>query len=61
MTKEEAWKIIEECRGWNAGQKSVSLAFGGERTSFDDLLDAKRGALAEAWRVVRGNNGEHAA
>lgn len=57
MTKEEAWKIIEECRGWNAGQKSISLAFGGGRTSHDDVLDAKRAALAEAWRVVGESDG----
>ena len=52
MTKEEAWKIIEECRGWNVGQKSASLCFSGVRTEEDDALDAKRSALAQAWTVV---------
>lgn len=52
MTKEEAWRIIEECRKWNEGQTSASLAFRGVRTDEDDALDAKRKALAQAWRVV---------
>jgi hypothetical protein len=52
MTKGEAWRIIEECRGWNSGQTSVSLAFTGNRTAEDDALDARRQALREAWRVV---------
>lgn len=53
MTKEEAWRIIEECRGWNAGQRSCSYTFNGERTVEDDMLDAKRTALTEAWKRVK--------
>jgi hypothetical protein len=52
MTKEEAWKIIEACRDWNIGQKSMSLAFGGPRVPEDDILDAKKIALKEAWKIV---------
>lgn len=52
MTKDEAWKIIESCKGWNTGQKSISMCFHGIRAPEDDVLDAKRDALAEAWRVV---------
>jgi len=59
MTKEEAWEIIKECRGWNAGQHSIALAFNGIRTSEDDLLDAKREALAQAWRVVSEQEQSH--
>ena len=55
MTKDEAWKIIEACKGWNSGQKSTSLAFNGVRSAEDDVLDARRAALAEAWRVVGEN------
>jgi hypothetical protein len=54
MTKAEAWRIIEECRRWNAAQTSVSLAMRGIRTVEDDGLDARRAALAEAWRTVGG-------
>lgn len=52
MTKEEAWKVIDACKNWNTGQLSVGHAFGGPRTQEDDVLDAKRAALAQAWRVV---------
>ena len=50
----EAWRIIEECRGWNTSQKSTTHIFEGCRSSEDDILDAKRAALAEAWRVING-------
>lgn len=53
MTKDEAWKIIEECKGWNADQQSISLALGGARTILDDALDAKREALKKAWEVLQ--------
>lgn len=52
MTREEAWKIIEECRGWNTSQKSSSWVCRGERSAEDDVLDAKRASLAKAWKVV---------
>lgn len=55
MNKEEAWKIIESCKGWNSGQKSTSLAFNGVRNDEDDVLDARREALAKAWKVVGEN------
>ncbi len=57
MTIEEAWKIIEACKNWNASQKSLSLAFGGVRTAEDDIYDARRSALAQAWRVVASCSG----
>ena len=47
MTKEEAWQIIEACKGWNTAQQSINDAKGEQ-----ELLDAKRAALAEAWRTV---------
>ena len=52
MTKDEAWRVIEECRNWNVGQQSMSRAFGGPRTSDDDVYDARRFALELAWRAV---------
>lgn len=55
MTKDEAWQIIRECRGWNTSQVSISLAFRGVRTVEDDALDAKRAALVKAWEVVRND------
>lgn len=56
MTKDEAWKIIAECRHWNEGQRSVSAAFGGPRTAEDDVLDARRAALTRAWKVVNADD-----
>ena len=53
MTKDEARWTIEQCKGWNTGQKSMTHAFGGPRTTEDDVLDAKRAALKKAWEVVR--------
>lgn len=55
MNQDDAFRIIESCRNWNAAQTSVSLIFHGIRTDEDDVLDARRAALKEAWRVV----GEH--
>ncbi len=52
MTKEEAWKIIVQCQNWNTGQMSHDLASGGNRTKQDDVFDARREAIAEAWRTV---------
>ena len=52
MDRIEAWKIIEECRNWNPGCSSVSLAFYGKRTKEDDVLDAKREALKRAYLVI---------
>lgn len=52
MTKDEAWAIIEDCKKWNIGQKSWSFANGGIRTGEDDVLDAKRNALVEAWKTI---------
>ena len=53
MNKDEAWKVIEKCKNWNPGQKSISYAFDGVRTAHDDLLDARRKALEMAWKVVQ--------
>ena len=52
MTKDEAWRIIEECRNWNSGQRSIPAAFNGVRTAEDDVLDARRTALKKAWETV---------
>ena len=52
MNKEEAWKVIDSCKNWNTGQKSTSFAFGGARTEEDDIYDAKRAALKEAWKAI---------
>lgn len=56
MTKEEAWKIIEENRDWNSSESSPSLVFHGIRTLTDDVLDARRRALCAAWAVVGGQS-----
>ena len=57
MNHDNAFRIIENCRNWNAAQTSVSLAFNGIRTSEDDVLDARRAALKEAWEVVASDSG----
>ena len=52
MTVEEAWKVVDACKGWNISQKSVRHAFGGPRTAEDDVLDARRAALKKAWETI---------
>ena len=52
MTKEEAWKIIEANKNWNTSQKSISWIFEGKRTKEDDIFDARREAIAQAWKVI---------
>jgi hypothetical protein len=52
MNKDEAWRIIEECRGWNTSQRSIDYAFARKRTPEDDIHDARRLSLAEAWKTV---------
>ena len=47
MTKEEAWRIIAECDGWNTSQQSIT-----GNVDEDAALDAKRRALANAWSTV---------
>ena len=58
MNHDNAFRIIENCRNWIAAQTSVSLAFNGIRTSEDDVLDARRAALKEAWEVVASDSGD---
>jgi hypothetical protein len=58
MDFETAKWVIEQNRTWNSGQTSVSLAFNGQRTKEDDMLDERRATLAEAWRVVRQSKAE---
>jgi len=45
MTKEEAWKIIESCKGWNT-------CAGGFTPDEQEVFDSRRVALARAWKVV---------
>ena len=52
MTKEEAKWVVEQCRGWNTSQTSVSLAMKGKRTAEDDVLDQKRKTLLKAWEIL---------
>jgi hypothetical protein len=56
MTREEALVIVKACENWNTGQKSISLAFGGPRTAEDDVYDARRAALKQAWQVLGGSD-----
>jgi hypothetical protein len=52
MTREEALEIVDRLRNWNTSQQSCSRAFGGKRTPEDDIYDARRAALAKAWKVL---------
>lgn len=62
MTKEECLEILDRYRNWNAGQTSVRLAFHGERTKEDDVLDARRELLLAATKrlaeIVGAKDGE---
>ena len=49
MTRKEAYQILDRFRTWNHGQKSVGHAFGGPRTSEDDILDARRKLIKTAY------------
>lgn len=52
MTKDEAWRIVDECKNWNTSQTSITFAMRGIRTLEDDALDNRREALKKAWRVI---------
>lgn len=51
MTKEEAHVVIENCKGWNVGQQSMSN-HPETRQAEDAIHAARRAALAKAWTVV---------
>lgn len=51
MTKDEAWKIIGVCTRWNTGQASISDD-PEIRKAENDIYNARRAALAQAWRVI---------
>lgn len=53
VRKDDAFRVIELYRGWNVGQKSMSLALGGARELEDDIYDERRKLLAEALRVIQ--------
>ena len=57
MTKDEAWKIIGVCMRWNTGQASISDD-PEVRKSENDIYNARRAALAQAWRVIGEMEGE---
>ena len=48
LTKDECLQILNLYKNWNAGQKSMSLAFGGMRTGEDDLYDERRALIKAA-------------
>lgn len=52
MTRQEAQAIVDDCKGWNTGQRSISFAMRGERTEEDDIYDSRRAALKQAWAVL---------
>lgn len=57
MTKDEAWKIIGICERWNTSQASISddpVVLKSE----NDIYNARRAALAQAWRVIGEMEGE---
>ena len=58
MTKEEAWGILKFFNGWNNGQKSVSLTFGGSRTVEDDIYDERRKLILQAIKTLQHQGGE---
>lgn len=51
MTKEEAYIVIENCKGWNIEQQ-CTMFIGVKRLEVDAIYDARRAALAQAWKVV---------
>jgi hypothetical protein len=57
MTKDEAWKIIGVCMRWNTGQASISDDPVVQKAE-NDIYNARRAALAQAWRVIGEQEGE---
>jgi hypothetical protein len=57
MTKDEAWKIIGVCTRWNTGQASISDDPVVQKAE-NDIYNARRAALAQAWRVIGEQEGE---
>jgi hypothetical protein len=57
MTKDEAWKIIGVCERWNKSQASISDD-PEIRKAENDIYNARRAALAQAWRVIGEMEGE---
>jgi len=55
MTKDEAWKVIDACKGWNVSQESFS-ANADTRKLETEIFNARRKALAKAWEVVGDDN-----
>jgi len=53
LTKFEALEILKLYDGWNLGNKSISLAFNGTRTTEDEILDERRALILEATRVLK--------
>ena len=50
MTKQECFEVLERYRHWNTGQKSTNHAFNGERTTEDDIFDARRELILAATK-----------
>ena len=57
MNNEEALAIIKEFRNWNYGQKSVGYAFGGARTTEDDIYDVRRDLILKAHQQLNDPTG----
>lgn len=53
MDLQEAKDFIRQWSHWNVGQMSVSRACGGPRTVEDDVLDARRTILLNAYNIVK--------
>jgi hypothetical protein len=58
MTRAEAVEVLKLWNRWNEGQTSVSLAFRGERTMEDDLLDERRRTIICAMKLLQSNEAE---
>lgn len=50
LTKKECLDILELFKNWNHGQKSVTNAFNGRRTSEDDIYDERRKIILAAYK-----------
>ena len=50
LSKKECLEILDRFKNWNFGQKSFSLAFGGSRTTEDDIYDEQRKLILMAMK-----------
>jgi hypothetical protein len=53
--RDQALEIIKMFSTWNTGQKSISHAFGGQKTEEDAIYDERRKLIKKAYEVLNAS------